>query len=378
MKASLIPAIILGLISLSLPACSRISADEHKGGHEDHHAIEITTPLAKDIVLTQRYVCQIRSCRHIEVFALEEGYLEAISVKEGQPVKQGTVLFKIYPPLFQARLATEKAEAQFAKVELDNTRILRAKGIVSEQEVRLYEAKLAKAEAKVQLAEAELGFTSVTAPFDGIIDRLYKQQGSLVKKEDLLTTLSDNSLMWVYFNVPEARYLEYKARQGKNSTNSQQLKLADSRIELVLADGSTFDQSAGDTVTIEGKFNNETGNIAFRADFPNPYHLLRHGQTGNVLIHRTMKNAIVIPQRAMFEILDKTYVWVVGEDHVAHQRPITIEHEQDDIFVISKGLSVSDKIVLDGVRQIHEGQKLEEFEFRKPEDALKHQKHPAE
>jgi membrane fusion protein (multidrug efflux system) len=378
-KASPILALIVALIALSLPACARTHAEENES-HQEHNKIVVTTPLAKDVVITQQYVCQIRSQRHIEVRALQEGYLEEIPVREGQAVKRGEVMFKVIPILYKARLDAERAEAKFAEVELKNTRWLfeQKVKVVSDQEVALYEAKLAKAEARVKLAEAELNFTEVKAPFDGIIDRLYQQQGSLVKKEEILTTLSDNSVMWVYFNVPERRYLEYKARQGLSTGASQRLKLADSRIELVLADGSKFKYDAGDTVTVEGKFNNETGNIPFRADFPNPDRLLRHGQTGTVLIRQSQTNAIVIPQRATFEILANQYVWVVGEDRVVHQRPITIEHELEDIFVIQSGLGVKDKIVLEGVRQVHDGQKLEEYEFQKPEEALAHKKHHAE
>jgi membrane fusion protein (multidrug efflux system) len=377
MKSSSILALTLALASLSLPACQRMHAEENEQGHDAPRKIVVTTPAAKDVVITQPYVCQIRSRRHIEVKALQEGYLEAISVKEGQSVKEGDVLFKVIPALYKAKYDAEVAEAEFARVEFVNTKILHEKGVVSPQEVKLYEAKLARAEAKAKLALAELGFTEVKAQFDGIIDRLYQMQGSLVGKGDLLTTLSDNDLMWVYFNVPEARYLEYKAAQGKNRENPQQLTLPDSHIQLVLANGNKFDHDAGDTVTVEGQFNNETGNIQFRADFPNPDHLLRHGQTGTVLIHRPMKNAVVIPQRATFEVLDKLYVYVVGEDHVAHRRPITIRHELEDIFVIESGLELKDKIILEGVRQVHDGEKVE-YEFQKPEEALKHQKYHAE
>ena len=217
-----------------------------------------------------------------------------------------------------------------------------------------YQAKLAKAQAKAKLAEAELNFTNVKAPFDGIIDRLHEQQGSLVKEGDILTTLSDNSVMWVYFNVPEARYLEYMADLDQDKEDQQ--------IELVLANGSKFQQT-GKIGAIEAKFNNETGNIPFRADFPNPDGLLRHGQTGTVLIHRVLKNAIVIPQRATFEILDKRYVYVVGKDDVVHQREIVVQNELEDIFVIKSGLDVNDKIVLEGVRQVRDGEKVE-YEFR--------------
>ena len=96
----------------------------------------------------------------------------------------------------------------------------------------------------------------------------------------------------------------------------------------MLANGSKF-QQIGKIGAIEAKFNNETGNIPFRADFPNPDRLLRHGQTGTVLINRTLKNAIVIPQRATFEILDKRYVYVVDKDDVVHQREIVIQNELD-------------------------------------------------
>jgi membrane fusion protein (multidrug efflux system) len=146
--------------------------------------------------------------------------------------------------------------------------------------------------------------------------------------------------------------------------------------ELVLASGNKFDH-LGKIGAIEADFNNETGNIPFRADFPNPDRLLRHGQTGNVLIHRVVNDAIVIPQRATFETLAKRYVYVVDKDDVVHQREIDIQNELDDIFVIKSGLEVNDKIVLEGVRQVREGEKVE-CEFRKPEEALANQKHHAE
>ena len=377
MKASPILAIVAALFSLSLPACQMHAKEEE--AHHENQKVVVTSPHAKDVVVTQQYVCQIRSQRYIDVCALQDGFLEEVLVKEGQAVKAGEVMFKILPTLYKARLNAELAEANLAQLEFNNTKRLfeYPKPIVSIQEVAISQAKLDKANAKAQLAAAEVDFTIIRARFDGIVDRLNKQLGSLVEKKDCLTTLSDNSTMWVYFNVPEARYLEYKGLQNKNE-NQQQLKLADARIEVVLADGKTFGHTANDTVTIEGKFNNETGNIAFRADFPNPERLLRHGQTGTVLIKRKLKNAIVIPQRATFEILDKQYVYVVDKEHVVHQRWITIENELDDIFVMKSGLDENDKIILEGVRQVHEGQKLEEFEFKKPEEALANMKFHAE
>ena len=356
--ALLTPALV------ALPACQPTHAAHQ---HAEHHALVATSPQVKDVTVTQQYVCQIRSRRHINVRALEGGYLEPIPVKEGQAVKAGDQLFTVVPTLYKARLDAEVAEASLAQLEVNNTQRLVDQNVVSANELALLQAKLAKAQAKVKLAEAELNFTKVKAPFDGIVDRLYEQHGSLVKEGDVLTTLSDNTVMWVYFNVPESRYLEYMA--GGRERESRQ-------IELVLADGSTFPHP-GAVGAIEAKFNNETGNIPFRADFPNPDRLLRHGQTGNVLIRRTLKGAVVIPQRATFEVLDKRYVFVVGAEGVVRQREITVGQEQDDIFLVAKGLSADDRIILEGVRQVRDGDKVE-CEYRKPEEALADQKHHAE
>jgi membrane fusion protein (multidrug efflux system) len=329
--------------------------------------VVVTSPLVTDVVVTQHYPGLIRARRHIEIRALQTGYLEAVPVKEGQAVKKGDVLFRVVPALYKAKLEAELAEVKLAQIELANTKKLFDKNVVTQQELALYEAKLKKAEAKAKLAEVELEFTAVKAPYDGFLGRLYQQEGSLVKQEDVLTSLSDNSVMWVYFHVPEARYLEYKGRQANNQDPSR-LALVDSRIELVLADDSTFKQNAGNVVTLEGKFNSETGTIAFRADFPNPDRLLRHGQTGTVQIRRTLKKVTVVPQRAAFEVLDRWYVYVVGKDNIVHQREIVVQNEADDVFVIKKGLDVTDKIVLEGGRLLRDGDKVE-CEFRKPEEA---------
>ena len=390
-KVSRILVIVLALIALSLPACD-LQKDQ---AHEGQQKIVVTSPQTRDVVITQPYVCQIHSRRNINIRALQDGYLQEIRVQEGQAVKKEDVLFKILPTLYQAKYETEVAEAELAQLEYNNTKKLYDDKVVSIQDVMLHQAKLNKAQAKVKLAEAELNFTEVKAPFDGIVDRLHEQLGSLIKERDILTTLSDNSVMWVYFNVPEARYFEYKALQskaysqytalqGKSNDKSQFLELVDSRIELRLADGHMFNYSAGNTVTLEGQFDNKTGNIPFRADFPNPDGLLRHGQTGSVLVYRTLHNALVIPQRAVFELLDKQYVYVIDKDGVVRQRLIVIQNELEDIFVIekgfdaNKGLDVNDKIVLEGIRQVHDGDELEEYEFRKPEEVLKNQKNHAE
>ncbi len=345
---------------------SRHDESSHASGGHHVHKVLVTTPLRKDVVTTQQYVCQIHSWRHIQVRALEGGYLEKITVKEGQAVKQGDLLFKILPTLYQARLDADIAEAQLAQIELENTERLYQQKIVAQPEVALAKAKLAKVQAKVTLSKAELDFASIRAPFDGIIDKQHQQQGSLISEGDELTTLSDNSTMWVYFNVPEARYLQYQASVDKDNV----------KVELMLADGNKFPQ-VGKIGAIEADFNNETGNIAFRGDFANPDRLLRHGQTGTVRLSRVAKDAIVIPQRATYEILAKKYAYVVDENDIVHQREIVIQNELDDIYVIKEGLEVTDKIVLEGIRQVRDGESVQ-YDFQAPEEVLSHLKYHAE
>lgn len=360
-----------------MAGCKSLKAEEGEE-HEAGHPIVLTSPLPRDVDMTQRYVCQIHASRHIELRALERGYLQQIGVREGQTVQRGQLLFKLLPVVYKAKLHADEAELERADIALRNTELLLAKNIVSDQEFALSKAERARAQARVEVASAELGFTEIRAPFDGIIDRQLQQQGSLLEEGDMLTTVSDNSVMWVYFNVPEADYLDFKSiPDAVDPENLQHLRLPGARVQLQLANGKFFEQAAEYSVTIESEFDNETGNILFRADFANPLRLLRHGQTGTLWVNRPLKNALVIPQRATFEVLDNQYVYVVDDHGVAHQRGITVGYEMDDVFVIKSGLQLSDKIVLEGVRQIHDGQHVEAT-FRKPEEVLANQKTHAE
>jgi membrane fusion protein (multidrug efflux system) len=345
MKLSRGQALILLLISLSLSACNAYREKPHDGARK----ITVGTVSAKAVTVTQQYVCQIRWRRHIDVCALKTGYLEAIPIKEGQAVKEGELLFEIVPSLYKARREAAVAERNLAAMELNHAQGLANKQGSSQDEVKRFEAKLAKAQAKADLAEAELKFTKVRAPFDGVVDRL-KHQGSLVKEGEVLGTLSDSSVVWVDFNVPEARYLEHMTDLSQPNEGLQ--------IELILADGKKFGQ-VGKIDPSKGVFNRKTGTIPVRADFPNPDRLLRQGQRGTVLIRRVLDDAIVIPQTATLEVLNKRYVYVVDKNDVAHQREIVIEHELEDLFVIKQGVGAGDKIVLEGVSLVRDGEKVE-------------------
>ncbi len=331
---------------LALACCS--SCEHHKEENKEEVKYLATHPVKMDTVITESYVSQIRSIQHIELRALERGYLQRIFVDEGQYVKKGQLLFKIMPRLYEAELKSAAAEVRFAEIEYQNTKKLSEEKIVAVNELAMAEAKLEKARAELSLAQVHLDFTEIRAPFDGIIDRFHVRLGSLLEEGELLTHLSDNSEMWVYYNMPEAAYLDYQTDVNRDSNV---------RVNLVLANSKVFDYP-GVVETIEADFNNETGNIPFRATFPNPGGLLRHGETGNVVLSIPLKKALLIPQKATFEVLDKKYVYVIDDSNRVRSREINIAEEIPHLYVIAGGLTEDDTILLEGLRLVREQDKI--------------------
>ncbi|NDF99050.1 MAG: efflux RND transporter periplasmic adaptor subunit [Chitinophagia bacterium] len=297
-------------ISILLISCSHPAEQQ-----EEEMEFVVSSPLQTDTTIYKEYVAQIRSANHIELRSQEKGYLEKIFVDEGQFVKKGQLMFKLTPVIYQAEVDKAKAEVEAAEIEFTNAKTLAGKNIISASEVALIRAKLNQAKATLSLAQAHLNFTEIRAPFNGLMDRFYTRLGSLVDEGELLTNLSDNSKMWVYFNVSEAEYLDYD-------------------------------------------FNNETGNIAFRAGFQNPKGVLRHGETGNILVPINLKDAIIIPQKSTFDILDRKYVYIVDANNVLQSREVTVAHELPHLYVIASGLQASDKILSEGFGKVKNNEKI--------------------
>jgi len=341
----------MGLLALLyLTNCTTKKEEKEEAGK-----FAATSPLQVDTSFTKEYVSQIRSVRNIEIRAQEKGYLQNIYVDEGQFVKTGQLLFRIMPKLYEAELLKAQAEARAADIELQNAKTLADKNIVSKNEQSLAQAKLDQANAEIALAKLHLSFTEIRAPFDGTIDRIPKKLGSLIDEGELLTSLSDNSQVFAYFNVSEPEYLEYQTNvKGR----------ADSKVSLLLADNNLL-HDKGDVEVIEGEFDNETGNIAFRARFPNADKILKNGETGKVLMTVPVKNALVIPQKATYEIQDKKYVFVIDKDNTVKSREIAITGEMPDLYVVEKGLSPTDKIVLEGVQRVKDNDKIS-FDYQEP------------
>ncbi|MBI2731684.1 MAG: efflux RND transporter periplasmic adaptor subunit [Sphingobacteriales bacterium] len=331
----------------------------HTQEKEEAAKYTVTSPVRVDTSFTKEYVAQIQSIKNIEVRAQEKGYLQSINVDEGRYVHADQVLFKIVPTVYEAELLKAQAAVKKAELELLNSKILSDKNIVSKSESAIAQAKLDEANADLKLAQLHLSLTEIKVPFDGVIDRIPLKLGSLIDEGALLTSLSDNKSVYAYFNVPETEYLSYKA-QAENGTMQS--------VGLILANNQLH-KYKGVVETIEGQFDNETGNIAFRAKFPNPDLLLKHGETGKVQMTVPVKNSLVIPQKATYELQDKVYVFVVDKDNKVKSRNIVVKYRLSNIYVIESGLEDGDKIVLEGVQNVKDDDKIE-YKFIEPKEVL--------
>jgi membrane fusion protein (multidrug efflux system) len=348
--------LLLGVV-VYFTACTSNKESKTEAGR-----FPVTNPIRLDTTYISEYIADIQSIQNIEIRTKVRGYIDKIYVDEGQFVKAGQTLFSINNQEFQKELMKAKAltktaiaEAKKAELELESIRTLSDKKIVSKTELHKAEANFDAALAKVEEAKANeasslinISLSNIKAPFDGIINRIPFKTGSLIDEGTLLTSLSNNKEVYAYFNVSENEYLSYSKQNAQKETRE---------ISLVLSNRELH-KYKGKIETVEGEFDKSTGNIAFRAKFPNPELLLKHGSSGKVQLTNHLKEALVIPQKASFEIQDKFYVFVVDENNVVKTRNISIKQSLPHLYVIESGLTSNDKIVYEGIQTVKEGDKI--------------------
>ena len=320
--------------------------------------------VASDTIMHRDYVADIKAIQNVELRARVQGFLEKVNVDEGQEVKKGQILFKTNEQEYKAELAkakanfeSAKAEAKVIEFEVGRLKIMVDNNVISESELNLtkakYDAVLAKieeAKSAMDNAEVQLSYTNIRAPFDGIIDRIPLKTGSLVEQGSLFTTVSNISSVHVYFNVSEKEYLEYIKSKGETTENNV--------VNLVLADGAPYAYE-GIIETMQGEFNANTGSIAFRALFPNPTKILKHGATGKIILTNKIRNAIIIPQKAVFEIQDRSFVYIVKEDNTVEMRSIIPRARFSHYYIIESGLEVGERLVYEGIQNVKDGMTIQ-------------------
>ncbi|CAN5338750.1 efflux RND transporter periplasmic adaptor subunit [soil metagenome] len=351
------------IIGAFLAGCSANSQmEEEKAADRVLPVIEV---FAKDTVLHHEYVADIQAVQNVELRARVQGFLVKVYVDEGQEVKKGQLLFKINDEEYKAELAKANAnlqsaiaEAKAVELEVDRLKVLVEKNVISSTELDVALARLDAVRARIgesrsakSNAAVRLSYTSIRAPFNGIIDRIPFKTGSLIDHGTLLTTASDISAIFVYFSVSEGEYLQYVKTKANDASRNN------SNVRLILADGSPYSYE-GSVETMEGEFKASTGSIAFRARFPNPDKLLKHGATGRIILYNNIENALMVPQKAVFEIQDKNYVFLVDSTDRVKMKNFIPRTRFSHYYIIESGLKEGDRVVFEGIQDLQNGMQI--------------------
>lgn len=346
---------------LSVLSCQQ--GTQQQGGTEEYAAMKVT---GRDISISESYPASIEGCQDIAIYPQVSGTIYQVCVKEGQRVRKGQSLFVIDQVAFEAALNMAKANVEAAKAAVatagltfESRQKLYERQVVSEYDLRTSEnayltakAQLAQAEAQLVNAENNMRYTRVESPADGVIGTLPFRVGSLVSAgmPKPLTTVSDNSRMYVYYSVSEVKFMQMT--NGHDSMDEVISSLP--AVMLKLADGSIYKEK-GEVETISGVIDPNTGSVSIRAAFPNKGGILHSGASGDILIEREYKDVIVIPCKATFEIQDKVCAWKIVDGKTQSTFLDTRLSNDGKSYIVLSGLEKGDIIVTEGAGMLREG-----------------------
>lgn len=350
-----------GLALLTLASCNR----PEKNAAIEAVALPLLVLAPTDTVVEIDYVADIHAQNYVEVRARFGGMIEAILVDEGQMVKKGQPLFKLSATEAEAAVASAKASVHLAEAELRKTKLefQRVLGLVqskvvaateqqlAEAEVEIAKAKLEDAKSNLLTRENQLSFSLVKAPFSGRINRIVLKMGAVVEPGQLMTTLSDISNILAYFSLSEKDYLENRRllRAGEEGLPSI--------AQLVLSDGNIYEKT-GTIEAAETEFDAETGTIALRARFANQNELIKHRSSGVVRLKLVQRNVFLVPQKAVQELQDKYFVYVVGANQLAQLRAFVPKGQVGNYYLVGEELNAGEQIIAEGVLSVREGTKV--------------------
>lgn len=357
----------IGLYGVALSAA--IACTSSKGNSdqsEEKRSVPYTQLKAVDTTLYTDYVADIQAVRNVEVRSKVQGFLDKIFVDEGALVQAGQILFKINDDeqrtdvsKAEALLNNATADAKTVALELERVKTLVKKNIITKTDLDVAQAQLKAAEARVQEAKSDLqraktllGYTSIRAPFTGRIDRIPLKVGSLLSEGALLTSVSDLDEVYAYFTISETEYLQNIARKSpENSILSKEVR-------LTLADGQHYPHM-GKIELAESEFEEQTGTISLRARFPNPDRILKHGATGKIQLPTKITESIIVPQKSVFEIQDRAYVYVLDTANTVKMTNIELGTRFGHFYLIRSGLKAGQKIVFEGTQSLTDGVAIE-------------------
>jgi RND family efflux transporter MFP subunit len=349
--------------AIALASCTNA---KEKQTTETFKEVPVVNLVQMDTVIYKEYIADIQSQRNVELRSRLTGFLNKIYVDEGAHVRKGQVLFALndeeYKADFaqaQAALNSARAEVKKVELEIERTKKLVDKKIVSATEADLLDVQLRAAISKVEEGEAilnqartKLSHTLIRAPFDGRIDRIQLKEGSLLTEGALITTISDLDRVNVYYNISESEYLALASDSNFKSNSFQQ------EVKLILANGEVYPYS-GTAELVESEFEASTGSISLRAKFENPKGLLKHGASGRIAVPTNTGDLTFVHQKSVLEIQDKAYVYVVGSDNKIKMTPFQNGQRVGHYYIVENGLEPSMKVVYEGVHALRDGMSIQ-------------------
>ena len=318
--------------------------------------------------MQQTYPATIKGVQDVQISPKVQGFITQINVKEGQSVGTGQVLFVLDNVTYQSQVRqaqasvnTAQAACNTAKLSFENSQKLYENKVIGDFELQsatnqFEQAKAALSQAQAALASAKemLSFCYVKSPAAGVVGTLPLKVGALVNTNSVLTTVSNNSSMEVYFSVTEKDALDMAKAAGSQNAALSTFP----PVQLKLSDGSIYGHE-GKVTKMSGVIDAATGSVQMIAVFPNPEKLLKSGGSGTIVIPRSNSNAIIIPQGCVSEVQDKQFVYVLGKDNKVKYTEIEVDPQNDGkTYIVTDGLKAGDKYVTNGITKLNDGMEI--------------------
>lgn len=331
----------------------------------------VRTVEASSASLQTTYPATVKGIHDVEVRPMVSGFITKVCVQEGQAVQKGQLLFTINSETYQAQLRQAQAALNTARSQANTTRLtwqnnkkLFDKHIIGQYELSTsqnsYESAVAQvrqAEASVASAKEMLSYCYVKSPATGYIGSLPYKVGALVSPSisTPLTTVSDISVVEVFFSVPEKTVLSML-----KGTGSEKAAIASfPPVKLQMNDGTLYNHP-GKVVKMSGVVDPTTGALSVIAHFNNPERLLKSGGSGSIIIPSDESHAILVPKDACSEVQDKVFVYVVGKDNKVKYTEIKVNPEDDGSnYIVTSGLKVGDRYVSKGITKLTDGMQIQ-------------------
>lgn len=368
MKSQTLPILLIALVLLQACGTAQQPAQQEQAIPE----YPVMTVQPQSTTLNTAYKASLEGQQNIEIRPKVDGFIAQIFVDEGAVVKKGQPLFKINAPQYEQEVKTAAAAIKNAEAEVNTAKmqVEKTEPLVKEEIVSIYELKqanynlharqaaLAQARASLANARTNVSYTNIVSPADGVIGNIPYKTGSLVSSSSAqpLTTVSNIAAVYAYFSFNEKQFLDFVAQYPGTSMKD---KLAHfPAVSLILANGKAYPQQ-GKIESVGGLINSETGSVNLRAKFLNPEGLIRSGASATIRIPLALKQALLIPSKASYEMQEKVMVFVVGRDGMVKSTEVSVlDKNAGDDYVVLKGLNAGDQIVTEGMGSLKDGTRI--------------------